>query len=67
MTTKYTITYNLTPEQYDRIKVIADENGRSVKEEFRYMMQTGSTHDIGNKLKIYERWHENGKHNRGIA
>jgi len=56
-----TVTYRLYEEELKDVQILADQNGRTLEEQFDLMMTVGSKWDIKKKIEYWQWMRENEK------
>ena len=58
---EFTVTYNLTSKQIERLKKLSENVNRPMEEQFNFMMNIGSVDYINKKLTAFEELNNNLK------
>ena len=60
---EFTVTYNLTSNQIERLRKLSEHVNRPMEEQFNFMMNIGSVEYINNKLTAFENLNNHNKEN----
>ena len=58
---KISVTYTLYDDEIAAVKELAEQNGRTLKQQFELMMTAGSKWDIKKKIEYWQWMRENEK------
>ena len=58
---EFTVTYNLTSSQIERLRKLSEHVNRPMEEQFNFMMNIGSVEYINKKLTAFEELNNNSK------
>lgn len=58
---EFTVTYNLTSSQIERLRKLSEHVNRPMEEQFNFMMNIGSVDYINKKLTAFEELNNNLK------
>ena len=58
---EFTVTYNLTSSQIERLRKLSEHVNRPMEEQFDFMMNIGSVEYINKKLTAFEELNNNSK------
>ena len=58
---EFTVTYNLTSSQIERLRKLSEHVNKPMEEQFNFMMNIGSVEYINKKLTAFEELNNNSK------